>query len=38
MADIEASAAIGVQLNQWYTGYFTGVGKYGHDVYGRVLG
>lgn len=38
MADVEASAAVGVHLNQWYTGYFTGIGKYGHDVYAKVLG
>ena len=34
-ADIHDSDAIGVSLNQWYTGYFSNYLKYGNQIYQR---
>lgn len=34
--DIKASEAVGVSLNQWYTGYFENFAKYGHGTYARI--
>lgn len=31
--DLNESKEIGVQLNQWYTGFFDAFGKYGHNIY-----
>ena len=35
-ADVEASAAAGVRLNQWYSGYFEAFSAYGHQLYQRI--
>jgi dihydroorotate dehydrogenase len=35
--DLLASEKAGISLNQWYTGYFEGFSKYGHEVYKEVL-
>jgi dihydroorotate dehydrogenase len=35
-ADVAASAAIGVRLNQWYSGYFEQLSCHGHDLYRRL--
>lgn len=37
LADVEASRANGILLNQWYTGYFDAFGTNGHDVYLRLF-
>lgn len=34
--DILESKNIGVNLNQWYTGYFKNFGKYGHSTYSEI--
>lgn len=35
--DLEDSASAGIQLNQWFTGYFEGFSRYGHNVYRKIL-
>lgn len=35
--DIEDSTRNGVQLNQWYTGYFKSFGQHGHELYKKLL-
>lgn len=37
LADVQASRANGILLNQWYTGYFDAFGVNGHDVYLRLF-
>lgn len=37
LADVDASRANGIALNQWYTGYFDAFGMHGHDVYLRLF-
>jgi len=37
ISDIEQSIQNGIQLNQWYTGYFKNFGLYGHDLYKKLL-
>lgn len=36
--DIEESMRHGIQLNQWYTGYFKNFGLHGHELYKKLLG
>jgi dihydroorotate dehydrogenase len=36
-ADLDQSQQAGIQLNQWYTGYFKNFGLYGHNLYKRLL-
>jgi dihydroorotate dehydrogenase len=31
--DLEESKLAGIQLNQWFTGYFENFARYGHDLY-----
>jgi dihydroorotate dehydrogenase len=33
LGDIEDSERAGISLNQWFTGYFEGFARHGHDVY-----
>ncbi len=35
--DIEDSTQHGIQMNQWYTGYFKSFGQHGHDLYKKLL-
>ena len=36
-SDIEKSEHVGVDLNQWFTGYFEAFAEYGHDLYTQIL-
>jgi dihydroorotate dehydrogenase len=36
-ADLRASEATGVALNQWYSGYFEAFSKHGHGLYGELF-
>ena len=37
ISDIEDSIRNGIKLNQWYTGYFKNFGRYGHQLYKKIL-
>lgn len=37
ISDIEKSTQHGIQLNQWYTGYFKNFGLHGHKLYQKLL-
>lgn len=36
-SDLIESNKIGVDLNQWFTGYFEAFGKYGHNLYKEII-
>lgn len=36
-SDIEKSEHVGVDLNQWFTGYFEAFAQYGHELYTQIL-
>jgi dihydroorotate dehydrogenase len=35
--DLQASINAGIDLNQWFTGYFEMFSKYGHDLYQEIM-